>query len=181
MGPGDVILALDSPTSSAMASWALGGLHSLPSSPPSSKPCRGHQSQRDVDYCCCAPGTASLWQFCISLPETLYTPIVPHARQSLGGSTPSAILPCPANSYWEFQHFSHPPGKKHSPFIFPPWASHWCWDSPLHGALAVAGSAAHQDAPRVCNPSLPAAPKGSTRCPGRPFTCCLLTNKNTHL
>lgn len=46
MGPGDVILALDSPTSSAMASWALGGLHSLPSSPPSSKPCRGHQSQR---------------------------------------------------------------------------------------------------------------------------------------
>lgn len=121
-----------------------------PVSPP--KPCRGHQSQQDRDCCCCAQVTASPWQFCILSPETTF-PLLLIPCKAWEALLYPAVLPFPENSYWEFQHFSHPPSKKHLPFFFPPWESHW--DSPLHDALSVSGSAAHQDAPKV--QSLPAS------------------------
>lgn len=90
-----------------------------PLSPPSSKPCRGHQRQQDMDYCCCAPGTASLWQFCISLPETLCTPTVPHPRQSLGGSTTSCCTSLSRKLLLGVSALQPPSRQKASPLHLP--------------------------------------------------------------
>lgn len=154
------------------------GVTQPPMSPP--KPCRGHQSQQDRDCCCCAQGTASLWQFCISPPETSTFPLLLIPGKAWEALLHPAVLPFPENSYWEFQHFSHPPSRKHHSFFFPPWESHWCWDSPpcmmpwqwlaLLPTRMLPG----------CNPPCQQLQK-APRCPGRPFTCWLLTNKNTRL
>lgn len=154
LGPGDVILATVSPTSSAMASRALWGLM-LPLCPhPSTKPCRGHQSHQDMDCCCCAQGTASPGQFCISPPETSTFPLLTIPGKAWGLYYILLYFSFQKTVTGSFSTSATLPPKS-MPFFFPPWGSHWCWESPLHGALAVADSAAHQDAPRV--QSLPAS------------------------
>lgn len=73
-GQGDVILAIDSPTSSAVASRAVWGLCCL--CVPTPAPSLAEGTRANTTWCCCCTqGTASPRQFCISPPETSTFPL----------------------------------------------------------------------------------------------------------
>lgn len=106
-------------------------------------------------------------------------PLFPIPGKAWEALLPPAVLPFPENSYWEFQHFSNPPSKKHPPLFsslpgtvtgagIPPCMVPWQW-------LALLPTRMFPGAIPACQ-QLHRAP----RCLGRPFTWWLLTHKNTH-
>lgn len=112
-----------------------------------------------MDCCCCAQGTASLWHFCISPPETSMFPLFLIPGKACEDLVHLAVLLFPENSYWEFQHFTVPaksifpfsslPGKVTGAGITTCMVP-WQWVALLPTRMLPG-----------CNPSLPATPKDS--------------------
>lgn len=121
----------------------------------STKPCRGIPvPQHDRDCYCCAQGTASLWQFCMSPPDTTI-PLFPVPGKAWEALLHPAVLPFPEKTVTGSFSTSATLPAKSVPLFLPSLAKSLVLGFPLHGALAVAGSAAHHDAPR--EQSLPAS------------------------
>lgn len=126
-----------------------GGGYAASVPPPQHQALQGHQCQQDRAGCCCAQGTASPWQFCISPPKTSTFPLFPIPGKTWEALLHPAVLPFPGKTVTgSFSASGTLPAKSISPLSSLPGKVTGAGISPLHGALAVAGSAVPQDAPR---------------------------------